>query len=105
MGSFWFVHFFLVLVFLAIHKCIAFNNSNSLYLKCQFQAVTPYSTPPSTTEHPITDEVHVQSSIASLDDWLHPSGCSSQSVQQVRAFSDWCNTTAASLSVVFCLLQ
>jgi hypothetical protein len=86
MGSFRFVHFFLVLVFLVIHKCIAFNNSNSIYLKCQFWAVTSYSTPPSTAKHPIADEMHVQSSTASLDDWLHPSGCSGQSAQQVRAF-------------------
>jgi hypothetical protein len=63
-----------------IHKCIAFNNF--LYLKCQFRAITPYSTPPSTTEHPMADEVHVHSFATSLNDWLHSSGSSSQNAQK-----------------------
>jgi hypothetical protein len=43
----------------------------------------------------MADEVHIHSSAASLDDWLHPSGSSNQSALQVMAFSAWYNTTAA----------
>lgn len=103
MGGFRCVHFFLVLELLVIHKYNVFNDPNSVYFKFQFRSVTPYSAPPSRTDHPIADEVHVQSSAASLDDWLHPSGSNTSSAQQVMVFLDGCNTAAASSCDVFCL--